>query len=96
MINWIKSINVLIKMIKRIKTHCPDCKKHTTHVLHALKKSHKSKARKIDFSQFDIKLKDKSKIAKILKKAVQNQHIAVLRCHICNKKQSVECHVVKK
>ena len=51
---------------------------------------------KINLDQFDISLKDKSKAGKILKKLVQNQHIALLKCHICNEKQSIECHIIKK
>lgn len=81
-------------MVKKIKTHCPSCKKHTTH---ALKKIiHKGKTKKINFDLFEIKLNDKSEIAKILKKAVQNQHVAVLKCHICDQLQSIECHVMHK
>ena len=81
-------------MTKKIKTYCRCCKKYTTHTLKKL--THKNKTKKINFDQFDISLKDKSKAGRILKKLVQNDQIALLKCHICNKTQSIECHIIKK
>jgi len=79
-------------MTKKIKAHCSNCKKHTMHTLKKI--MHKNKTKKINFDQFDISLK--SKTGKILKKVVQNQHIAELECHICNIKHSIECHIKQK
>lgn len=81
-------------MTKKFRTHCYNCKKSTTHTLKKI--THKNKKRKINIKQFNISLKSKSKAGKILKKLVQNQHIALLKCHICNITQSIECHVIKK
>jgi len=78
-------------MTKKIKTHCPHCNKHATHSLKKI--MYKNKERKIDFSQFDIKPLDKGRVEKIVRKAVQNNHIVTLKCHICNKKHEIECHI---
>jgi len=76
-------------MNKTIKTSCPNCKKETTHTVKNIKG-------KIDFDQFDIEFTDKSKTGKIIRKLVQNEHVAVLECHICNIKRDIECHIKQK
>ena len=79
-------------MTKEMKTYCPDCKKDTTHAV----KEVTHKAKKLNFDQFDISLQDQSETGKIIRKIVEDQHLAVLECHICNVKQTIECHIKKK
>ena len=78
------------KMMSQVKTHCVGCKRDTPHTVKKVTDSGEEK----DLNQFDIQLKTEA--GKILEKTLQDQDVALLQCHMCDRKHSVECHITKK
>lgn len=81
-------------MAQELQVDCPTCTRITAHTVESV--VGKNTAGKIDLSQFDIQLEGPDMAGHILKKAIDREGIVNVQCHMCETKQSIECHIIKK